>query len=191
MAKEPTSATPRTSRRTWFSLLLPVVLVGGWYGGKALVRGHVDGLIQASVGVELPAFAVADRSGRTWTAAELRGRPAVLHFFRSKCHSCEAEAEGYRKFETALQDGRAVLLHVCTDRVLEFEPELTEATIRQKQFAAPILMADVAFVDAFHRAKWSNVTPVTYVVDASGRIHSALRGLQTFDQLQAALAAVQ
>lgn len=191
MAKDPTSAAPRTSRRTLLSLLMPLLLIGAWFGGKALVRGHVDGLIQGSVGVELPAFALADRSGRAWSPADLRGKPAVLHFFRSKCHSCEAEAADYRRFELAVQGGRAQVLHVCTDVVLEFDPQLTEQTIAQKQFTAPVLMADAAFVDAFHRAKWSNVTPVTYVVDGNGRIRTALRGGQTFDQLEQALAAVQ
>lgn len=191
MAKDPTSAPPRTSRRTRFSLLLPVLLVGAWYGGQALVRGHVDGLIQGRVGVELPAFSLQDRGGRTWTAQDVKGKPLLLHFFRSKCHSCEAEAADYRRAEAELQGARSAILHVCTDPVLEFDPQLTAATIAQKQFAAPILMATAAFVDAFHRASWSNVTPVTYVVDASGRIRAALRGGQTFAQLEAALAAVQ
>ena len=32
----------------------------------------------------------------------------------------------------------------------------------------PILMADVPFVELFHKAKWAQVTPVTYVVDKAG-----------------------
>lgn len=187
---DPTSPA-RVSRRTRFSLLLPVLLIAAFYGGKALVRGHVDGLIQASVDKDLPAFALADASGASWSVERLRGRPAVLHFFRSRCHSCDAEAEAYRRFEQSLADGRARLLHICTDRVLDFPPELTAATIAQKQFTQPVLMADGAFVDAFHSAKWSNVTPVTYVVDASSRIRFALRGAQSFEQLTEALAAVQ
>lgn len=191
MTKEPTSTAPRLRRRTVFAALMPFLLVGGWYGGKALVRGHVDGLIEGSVGVELPSFSLVDRAGRTWNPAELRGKPAVLHFFRSKCHSCEAEAPDYRRFEQSVQDGSAVVLHVCTDRVLEYDEALTEQTIAQKQFTAPVLMADAAFVDAFHRAQWSNVTPVTYVVDANARIRAALRGRQTFEGLTAAVAAAR
>jgi peroxiredoxin len=174
-----------------FSLLVPPLLVAAFYGGSGWVRRHVDGLIQGSVGDPLPAFALADAAGATWTPERLRGKPAVLHFFRSRCHSCETEAADYRQFETALADGRAVVLHVCVDRVLDFPPELTAATIAQKQFVQPVLMADAAFVDAFHSAKWSNVTPVTYVIDSSSRIRLALRGGQTLAQLTAALASVQ
>ena len=44
-----------------------------------------------------------------------------------------------------------------------------------------------AFLDAFHGAGWSHVTPITYVADGSGAIVAALRGHQTLDALLTAL----
>lgn len=174
-----------------FALVLPVLVVGGWYVGKAMVRRHVDGVIQAAVGRPLPAFTLRDRAGAAWTPSSLHGRPALLHFLRSRCENCELEAPEYRQLEQDLPAVQATILHVLTDAVLGFPGAETEATIARKGFARPVLLADAAFVDAFHTVAWSNVTPVTYVVDRQGRIRTALRGRQTAAALRAALAAVE
>jgi peroxiredoxin len=176
------------SRRTGIALLVAAVLVAGYFVVTSGVRAHVDGLIQHAVGRPLPEFRADDRGGRTWTAAELRGQRAVLHFFRSRCHSCELEAPEYRALEANLP-GDVVLLHVMTDALLGFPPELAGPTIAAKGFARPVLMADAAFADAFHKSAWSQVTPITYVVDAAGVVRYGLRGAQTRAAIEQALAA--
>ncbi|MGE3174230.1 MAG: TlpA disulfide reductase family protein [Planctomycetota bacterium] len=181
----------QSTRRRAAVWLLPLLLVGGYYATMAIVRRHVDGVIQGNIGEALPAFRLLDGEGDAWTAERLRGRPAVLHFFRSRCHACDAEAAEVRAFEQATPPARAAILHVCTDGVLDFPAAETAATIARKGFARPVLLADAAFVDAFHTVRWSNVTPVTYVVDADGRIRQALRGAQTAAGLEAAVAAVE
>lgn len=182
---------PRLSRRTWLGLLLPVVLLAAYWGITRGVRAHVDGLIAAAVGKPLPAFALADGSGRTWTAAELRGRRVVLHFFRSRCHSCDLEAPALRAFEAA-PPADTVVLHVMTDLLLgdRVTPAETARTLEQKAFRAPVLMADAAFLGAFHQVQWSNVTPISYVIDRDGVIRYGLRGQQTAATLAAAVAAL-
>ncbi|MEO6594236.1 MAG: TlpA disulfide reductase family protein [Planctomycetota bacterium] len=177
-------------RRTLLSLLFALALVAAYFGVTSYIRAHVDELIQHSVGKHLPSFLLADRSGKTWTAADLQGKRAILHFFRSRCHSCEVEAPAIRALEAKLP-ADVVLLHVMTDAVLEFDPELTAQTIASKQFARPVLMADAPFVNEFHRLKWSNVTPITYVVDAAGVVRFGLRGAQTQAAIEAALVAAR
>ncbi len=176
------------SRRTRYVLLAGVLLFGGYFVVTGGIRAHVDALIQHSVGKPLPAFTAVDRAGRTWTDAQLRGKRAVLHFFRSRCHSCEVEAPAFRELEANLP-ADVVLLHVMTDAVLGFPPELAEPTIAAKGFARPVLMADAAFADAFHKSSWSQVTPITYVVDAAGIVRYGLRGAQTRAAVEQALAA--
>src|SRR5262245_39367507 len=133
MAETPDISQPergdplRPSRRTAIGLALPVALLVGYFAVKQAVRSHVDGLIQASVGKPLPAFALRDGAGREWTAQDLRGRPAVLHFFRSRCESCEAEAPAMRQLETDLEPDGIAILHVVTDAVLDFPAEETAA----------------------------------------------------------------
>lgn len=178
------------NRRTLYSLAAIAILIAAWIAVPRLVRAHVDGLVQASVGKPLPRFSLRDRDGREWNADALAGRRGVLHFFRSRCHSCDEEAPEIRELERRLPDD-VVLLHVMTDAVLEFPPELTERTLADKEFARPVLMADAAFVDAFHHVDWSNVTPITYVVDARGSVAFGLRGKQTAASIEQALAAAR
>lgn len=181
---------PSMSRRTLFSLAALVLLAAGYFVVTALVRAHVNDLIQASVGRPLPDFTLRDRDGREWTAASLRGQRVVLHFFRSRCHSCDVEAPAFRDLERRLPED-VVCLHVMTDGVLGFPAELTAQTLADKQFRRPVLMADAALVDAFHRVDWSGVTPITYVVDGRGVVRFGLRGGQTVDSIEQALAAAR
>lgn len=178
------------SRRTKFAFAGMVLFVAAYFAITSGVRAHVDGLIQASVGKPLPAFALRDRDGQEWSAATLRDRRAVLHFFRSRCHSCDAEAPAFRELELRLPED-VVCLHVMTDAVLGFPAELTAQTLASKQFRRPVLTADAAFVNAFHHVDWSNVTPITYVVDARGVVRYGLRGMQTVASVEQALAAVR
>jgi len=178
------------SRRTLIGLLVPLVLIGGYFGVTAYIRAQVDELIQHAVGGPLPKFSLQARDGATWSNEQLAGKRAILHFFRSFCGSCEVEAPVFRELEKELPDD-VVLLHVMTDEVLEFDPKVTAETIARKQFTRPILMADQAFVDAFHSVKWSHVTPVTYIVDATGVVRFGLRGAQQRETIDKALAAAR
>ena len=176
-------------RRTQVVILLPLLLIGAWYGGKAIVRAHVANVIQASAGKQLPAFELKDQSGQVWSSERVRGKPLLLHFFRSRCHSCDIEAPEFRQLEEQLPVEKATILHVMTDAVLGFPEAETLATIEEKQFQRPVLVADQAFVDAFHTVQWSQVTPVTYFVNADGEVLGAWRGKQTAASLRAALQA--
>ncbi len=177
------------SRRALFSLIIPVVLVVADFGITSGVRAHVSGLIEHAVNKPLPEFTLLDRTGKTWTKADLAGKRAVVHFFRSHCHSCEVEAPAIRELEKNKPDD-VIWLHVMTDVVLAVTKETTEATIARKGFTEPILMADEAFVDLFHKASWAQVTPVTYVVDAKGTVRYGLRGQQTMAAIDEAIDAV-
>jgi peroxiredoxin len=178
------------SRRTKLGLIVSLSLLAAWWLSPWVIRRYVDGVIQDRVDKPLPAFVAEDQQGRRWTTAELQGKRALLHFFRSRCHSCDQEAPALRELEANLP-ADVVLLHVMTDRVLEFPPELTAATIAGKRFARPILLVDAAFVDAFHQVRWSQVTPITYVVDAGGVVRRGLRGAQTRAAIEQALAEVR
>jgi peroxiredoxin len=75
---------------------------------------------------------------------------------------------------------------VMTDRVAGYPPEMTKRTLERFAYEHPILMADARFLDAFHGAGWAHVTPITYIIDARGRITHALRGHQTLETLRSA-----
>jgi len=177
------------SRRTLISLIVPLVLIAAYFGVRSYIRAHVTDLIQHAVDQPLPDFKLVDRLGKQWSKQDLVGKRAVLHFFRSHCSSCDLEAPAIRELEKE-KASDVVWLHVMTDVVLDVSKETTEATIARKQFTEPILMADVPFVELFHKAKWAQVTPVTYVVDAKGIVRYGLRGGQDAATVRQALAAV-
>ncbi|MFT6079654.1 MAG: peroxiredoxin [Planctomycetota bacterium] len=177
------------SRRTLISLIVPLVLIAAYFGVTSYVRAHVTDLIQHAVDKPLPDFQLVDRTGKQWSKKDLAGKRAVLHFFRSHCHSCDVEAPAIRELEKGKPDD-VVWLHVMTDVVLDVTPATTDATIARKEFTEPILMADVPFVELFHKAKWAQVTPITYVIDKNGIVRYALRGRQEAATVRQAIAAV-
>jgi len=177
------------SRRTLLGLIVPIVLIAAYFGVTSYVRAHVSGLIEHSVDKPLPDFQLVDRAGKTWTKKDLLGKRAVLHFFRSHCHSCEVEAPAIRELEKKKADD-VIWLHVMTDVVMDVSKETTEATIARKEFQEPILMADAAFMDLLHQASWAKVTPITYVIDGKGVVRYGLRGQQTEAAIAEAIAAV-
>ena len=175
--------------RTLRPLLSILVAFGLYQGVMAIVRAHVDGRIEENVGERLPAFSLVDTAGKTWTNADVDGKLLVLNFMRSYCVNCVKEEPAMRAFadEVAGDDG-VRLLSVMTDRVEEFDPAATAATLAKAAFTHPVLMADPAFVDAWHGATWAHVTPITYFVNPAGEIVGSLRGAQTLESLRAALA---
>ena len=177
------------SRRTLISLIVPLVLVATYFGVTGYIRAKVTDLIQHAVDKPLPDFQLVDRNGKSWSKKDLAGKRAVLHFFRSHCHSCDVEAPAIRELEQSKPDD-VVWLHVMTDVVLDVTPATTAATIARKKFTEPILMADVAFVELFHKAKWAQVTPITYIVDPKGVVRYGLRGRQEAATVRDAIAAV-
>ncbi|MFT7535882.1 MAG: peroxiredoxin [Hyphomicrobiaceae bacterium] len=177
------------SRRTLISLIVPLVLIAAYFGVTSYVRAHVTDLIQHAVDKPLPDFQLVDRAGKQWSKKDLAGKRAVLHFFRSHCHSCDVEAPAIRELEKGKPDD-VVWLHVMTDVVLDVTPATTDATIARKEFTEPILMADVPFVELFHKAKWAQVTPITYVIDKNGIVRYGLRGRQEAATVRQAIAAV-
>ncbi|MCA8942069.1 MAG: TlpA family protein disulfide reductase [Planctomycetes bacterium] len=187
MAEQETSGEQSGGRRGWVVLVVVAVVLGGWQAAMFAVRRYVDTEIEKNVGHELPAFDLVDLAGKHWTRDSVAGRTVVLNFFRSYCQSCQIEAPAVRRLASTVDPARVVVLGVMMDRVEGIPPEVTQRTLEEFGFQHPVLMADAAFVDAFHGAGWSHVTPVTYIADGEGRIVHALRGHQSFDVLLAAV----
>ncbi len=188
MTAYPAAAILPPVKRLVSLLVVAAALFGIHRVVLVLVRAHVDGEIEKNVGGTLPAFSLEDTSGRAWSSDALAGKVVVLNFMRSACSSCEREKPAVRAFAAELDPDEVVLLSVMTDRVEGYAPETTERTLARAAFTHPVLMADAAFVDAFHGAGWAHVTPVTYFVRRDGEIAASLRGAQSLDSLRAGLA---
>lgn len=184
------STQPRLKVWRWLTVLVifAIFLMVLNEAVRALVRARVDGLIEANHGKSLPDFDLLDNHGKSFSREQLQGKVAILHFMRSLCHSCQLERPRVRAFSRKLasQDD-VVLWSILMDPVMDFPPNVTQGTLKAAGFPHPILMADEAFVDAFHGVGWAKVTPITYFANKQGKIVTSLRGPQTEESLQAAL----
>lgn len=176
-----------TPRRALVFFLLALGVLALYPAARWVVRQYTSGLIADVEGRRLPEFTLAGNDGRLYSPAALAGKPAVLNFFRSRCHGCQAEQADIRALAAEIHPERATMLGVMVDRVQGFPAAVTDKTLAELDYRHPILMADPAFVDAFHGAGWSQITPITYVVDAKGRVLRSFRHPYSFDDLRAAI----
>ncbi len=178
-------------------LLLAVLAYPAYLGAMWGVRVYVDSQIERMEGLPLPQFSLTGQNGEVYSTESLRGRKVVLNFFRSRCVSCRAEKEEIKALARGVGDD-VLVLGVMTDaalgfaaeeseKALGFAAEESEKTLEFMDYEHPVIMADRQFMDAFHGVRWSNVTPVTYMVDPNGNIVSALRGTHSREELRAAL----
>ena len=186
MAEEAISAG-RSWRRMVILVGGVIVLVGAYAGIMHLVRGHVTQLIKANEQQPLPDFDLVAVDGKRWTRESLLGKTVVLNFFRSRCANCVRERDVIRQLVDEVDREKVVVLGIMMDRVQGFPEEETRATLARFGYQHPVLMADERFVEAFHKVRWSHVTPVTYVANPNGVIVKALRGHQDLATLQAAI----
>lgn len=181
------SARARGGRGPLLLLAAGVLAYGGFQLTMALVRSHTNGRIQGTVDRPMPAFRLETTEGATLDSATLKGKTVVLNFFRSRCEACDREQEAVRELARSVDPAKVAVLGILCDRLQGYPPAESAATLRRMAFEHPVLWADAAFADAFHGAGWTNVTPITYVVDGGGTIRRALRGAQSLAALRSAL----
>ncbi len=178
-----------SKRKRWprLVLLAGLLIYPAYLGAMWGVRAWVDSRIERMEGQPLPEFNLTGRDGVVYSTESLRGRKVVLNFFRSRCPSCIAEKDAIKDLARAADKDDVLVLGVMTDHALGFPPEDSERTLEFMGYEHPVIMADQEFMDAFHGVRWSNVTPVTYMVDPSGNIVRALRGVHSYLELSVAL----
>jgi peroxiredoxin len=161
--------------RAWL-LLIAVLCIGPIYMAVMMgIRAHVTHEIVSNEKQPIPSFALRTLDGQTVRSEDLIGRTTILHFFRSQCATCFAEAPYIRALAGKLDPNVARIYGVFLDPVRDVDPAMSRETLAEMAFEHPIMEADAAFVDAFHGVAWSHVTPVTYVVDPDGVITRAIR----------------
>lgn len=171
--------TSSRRRPVWPAIVVVVGLFAAYQAVLVAVRWHVSSQIESSIGGTLFDFELEDLDGKVWTRDALRGKAVVLNFFRSQCQGCQLESGEIRRFVREVDPAEVQVLGIMMDEVQGFSADATERTLVEFGYEHPVLMADDAFLDAFHGAGWAHVTPITYIADASGKIVAGLRGHQT------------
>ena len=178
---------PRASkRRALVTIVAVVVLVTAYFVVMAIIRAHVTGVIKSREQKPLPAFTLKDTTDRTWTRESVLGKTVMLNFFRSQCASCWKERKVIRQLVAEVDKDKVLVLGIMVDPAMGYPEAMTRDTLARFDYRHPVLLADSAFVDAFH-AGWAKITPVTYIANPKGVIVKALRGHQSLDTLRAAI----
>ena len=177
----------RTKRWRWALIALVVLVFPVYQGVLWGVRAYVDTRIGRMEGQALPQFSMTGRDGVVYSTESLRGRTVVLNFFRSRCINCRLEKEAIKALAREVDEEKVLVLGVMTDAALSIPPEDSERTLEFMGYEHPVIMADREFMDAFHGVTWSNVTPVTYIVDPTGAIVRSMRGERSLFEFRVAL----
>ena len=161
-------------------LVVAVVLVGALVALELATSGG-DGGPDRESAPELPASVLVPPRA---TLDTLRGKPAVINFWASWCDPCREEADHLRRFWERSR-GRVALVGVnWTDDL-----KGARAFIREYAWRFPNLRDAEGDVGNDWFQTTGNVAglPVTYVLDADGRIARVLRGPQTEADLDEAV----
>jgi cytochrome c biogenesis protein CcmG, thiol:disulfide interchange protein DsbE len=161
-------------RRRLVPLAVVAVLAGAFVAVEAL-----SGTSDTTSARTAPALPRRVLVGPRVDLAQLRGKPAVVHFWASWCGPCTKEAPDIARLPSALR-GRARVVGVdwsdSHGGAMRFA--------RDHGWTFPILEDDAGRTGAAWHIQG---LPTTFVLDANGRIVKKLTGPQTVEGLESAL----
>jgi cytochrome c biogenesis protein CcmG/thiol:disulfide interchange protein DsbE len=130
-----------------------------------------------------PALPTERLAGADATLASLRGGPAVVTFWASWCEPCVQEAPALERFSHGLH-GRGTLVGVNWG---DTSVEAARGFIKRWGWSFPNLRDPKE--TSGHNFGVTGL-PTTFLIDAEGRVRATLRGPQSEQSLQRALASV-
>lgn len=123
-----------------------------------------------------------DQHGRKVTAEQLEGQWLVINYWAQWCRPCRSEIPQLNRLAAQLQGKGVSVLGVNFDAL---QGEALREAADSFAIAFTILAQDPA---ARLQLPRNDVLPVTYIIDAKGRLRERLVGEQTAAGLQARLA---
>ena len=113
-------------------------------------------------------FVVADKSGKTISTADLKGKVVFMNFWASWCPPCRAEFPSIQKFYDQYKNNPDVVFLTVN---LDEEASLGENYLKKEQYSLPFLVPAGNIPTAY----FSGSLPTTVVLDKSGaiRLHHA------------------
>lgn len=151
--------------RSLLKVLLEVALVLlVMWGISALRTGDL-------VRGQVPAFTLQDLTGATWTAASLRGKPALIVFWAPWCGVCRAMGSNV-SWVQGLSGDRARVLSIASDYD-SLDEVRRYATEHELDY--PVLLGGRAAKRAFGVRAY----PTVFVLDEYGTIRNSMVGYAT------------
>lgn len=133
-------------------------------------------------GKAAPDFTLTTIDGRHIELSDLKGKTVIVNFWATYCGPCRLEMPWFEEFGKKYASNQLVVLG------LDYEDGVTKDDVTKAAKKAgvtyPILMADDKTAKAFGLGDY---LPVTYIVDAKGKIVEQTPGAPTKDQMEATI----
>ena len=149
---------------------------------RRAVSGKPVKFIEEPVAVE--PFAATDLDGKAVSPADWRGRIVVVNFWATWCAPCRVEMPALAALQTKYAD-RVKIVGIVFD---DAPPESVRAMATALKVNYPIIRTSFDIERSFSEPP---VLPMTYLVDAAGRIVSMHAGVLDFDLVEREIRALQ
>ena len=169
----------RSGFRLWASVL---ALLLSAISSSSVVYGQQDkhaSLIPIESRKTAPSFELQGQDGRKVRIGDYRGKVVLLNFWATDCGGCVLEIPSFIELEKAYHTRNFTTLGVAMDISYEGLKDSNEAWARVRPFISKkginyqIAMGD----DTIAKAYGLDAYPATYLIDKSGRIAVAYKGL--------------
>ena len=127
--------------------------------------------IPLKVGEAPPNFALKDLNGKTWTLAELKGKPVVVNFWATWCAPCKFEMPHFEKAYQKYKDQGLVVLAIDI-RTDNGEPAVRKY-IGELGLSFPVPMDLTGQTEQDYRVR---AYPTTYFIGRDGKLREVKRG---------------
>jgi peroxiredoxin len=175
----------RKGERLWKVLAVAATLLLIAFVTYAATRPHTSRPVAypvtppatLAIGSEAPSFDLPRLGGGQPVAlASSRGTPTVVNFFASWCRNCQAELSSFAAF-SARSEGHVAVIGVDSN---DSDTGAAERMLADARATYPVgVDSDAKVATAF----LLNALPVTYFLDAGGRVVHVLFGAQTLTSL--------
>jgi thiol-disulfide isomerase/thioredoxin len=132
-------------------------------------------------GKAAPAFTLDDLAGKKVSLSDYKGRPLVVNFWATWCGPCRLEMPWFEEFEKKYAGSGFEVLGVTYD--VEAGKPAIEKSVKQLGVTYPILMSTPKEEDAYLHD--SEVLPMSFYVDATGKVIDVTAGSGSKDELEA------
>ncbi len=134
-----------------------------------------------------PAFNLMDASGKTVQFADYRGKVLLLNFWATDCGGCRLEIPWLVEIDRSYRNKKVAVVGISMDVSYENLKNAAEAWTRVNPFVQshqiryPVLMGDNSVTKRYS----IEALPVTYLIDAGGRIAATYVGLIDKENVEA------
>jgi len=111
-------------------------------------------------------FKWMDEAGKTFSLAELKGQPVVVHLWASWCPACRTEMKGFSDWSDKNSELKVVMVS------LDQRSKDALSFLKEKEINHPVLLSD----EAQARKLGARALPTTIIVAADGSISQIHRG---------------